>query len=131
MLSWRTIIRSHTDGMDKNRRPSRIGEQILRDISTGMERTLAERVPGMVTFTRVRMSKDLRYATVYYSVLGSDDDRHRVAEYFDRQTGHIRRQIGAGLRLRHIPEFRFKYDPSIEEGIRIEKLLNEIKSDPE
>ncbi|HOD67704.1 MAG TPA: 30S ribosome-binding factor RbfA [candidate division Zixibacteria bacterium] len=115
--------------MADNRRQSRMGEQILRDISTMLEEELAEKVPGMVTFTRVRLTEDLRYATVYYSVLGKDGDREKVADYLEREKRRIRKMVGAGLRMRFIPEFAFKFDPSIEESIRIQQLLDEIKSD--
>ena len=118
--------------MTANRRPVRLGEQILRDISVKMEQELSENVPGLVTFTRVRMSNDLKHATIYYSVLEkSEGDRDRVSEYLEREKGHIRRVVGSELRVRYIPEFTFKFDPSIEEGIRIQQLLDEIKSDTE
>jgi len=58
--------------MRQFKRSDRVGEQILRVISETMETELAESAPGMVTFTRVQMSADLRYATVYYSFLGSE-----------------------------------------------------------
>lgn len=115
--------------MADNRRQSRVGEQILRDISTMLEQELAEKVPGMVTFTQVRLTKDLRYATVYYSVLGKEGAREQVASYLERENRRIRRMVGAGLRMRFIPEFTFKFDPSIEESIRIQQLLDEIKND--
>ena len=117
--------------MADNRRTSRLAEQILRDISTKMEGELAERLTGMVTFTRVRLSNDLRYATVYYSVLGEEDDREETAAYLERNKNRIRKLVGSELRIRYIPEFTFKFDPSIEESIRIQQLLDEIKSDTE
>jgi ribosome-binding factor A len=90
---------------------------------------LQERFSGLVTFTRVRVSDDLRYATVFYSYLGSESNRRSVEDYFRHEAGHIRKIVGAPLQIRHIPEFRFEFDPSIEESIRIEQLLNEIKDD--
>ncbi len=117
--------------MKQYRRSTRLAEQMLRDISQLMEVELAESLAGMVTFTRVRVTEDLRYATVYYSVLGEEQDRRQAADYFEREHRRIRKRVGANLRIRHIPELRFKFDPSIEEGIRIEQLLNEIKDDTE
>ena len=114
--------------MRQFKRSTRLAEQVLRDLSNLMENELADQVSGMVTFTHVRLSDDLRYATVYYSVLGKDDDREATAEYFEREKKHIRHLIGRNLHIRHIPELTFRFDPSIEEGIRIEQLLNEIKS---
>ncbi|RKX26220.1 MAG: 30S ribosome-binding factor RbfA [Candidatus Zixiibacteriota bacterium] len=110
-------------------RSTRLGEQILRDISTMLEIELSENISAMVTFTSVRMTNDLRQATVYYSVLGQENQRSEVQEYFIRENKRIRRMIGKKLRIRHIPELRFKFDPSVEEGIRIEKLLSNINND--
>ena len=80
----------------------------------------------MLSFTQVRLSDDLRYATVYYSHYGTDEQRELALELLIRQTGSLRHKVGRGMRIRHIPEFVFKYDPSIEEGLRIQKLLNQI-----
>ncbi len=115
--------------MKQYRRSTRIGEQILRDVSTLLEQNLAENLSGLVTFTHVRVSSDLRYATIYYSVLGDEKAETRTAGYLERETKRIRHQIGKGLHLRHIPEITFKFDPSVREGIRIERLLNEIKAE--
>lgn len=109
-------------------RSDRLGEQILKDISLVWEREMADKISGMVTFVRVGLSKDLRYATVYYSYLGDPDNRQSIADFLDRGNKVLRRLVGQGLHIRHIPEFRFKFDPSIEEGIRIEKLLNDIRT---
>jgi len=118
-----------THHMRQFKRSQRLGQQMHRDISQVMERELSELTRGMLTFTRVKLSDDLRYATVYYSFLGSDEDRTRVEEYLVRHNGRIRSQVGKSLRVRHIPELTFKFDPSVEAGIRIEQLLNEIKSE--
>jgi len=117
--------------MRQFKRSQRLGQQIHRDISSLLEQELADLTRGMLTFTRVKLSDDLRYAKVYYSFLGSDEDRRQVEEYLTRHNGRIRSQIGKSLRVRNIPELMFRFDPSVEEGIRIEQLLNEIKREPE
>lgn len=130
----RTILteyRTGKDSMKQFKRSQRLGQQMHRDISLLLERELSELTRGMLTFTRVKLSDDLRYATVYYSFLGSAEDRQRVEEHLVRHNGRIRSQVGKSMRVRTIPELTFKFDPSVEEGIRIEKLLNEIKSEPE
>ena len=115
--------------MRQFRRADRVAEQILRIISEDLENDLAEHVPGMVTFTRVDLSSDLRYARVYYSHLGREEDRDKVGEYLDQEKRRIRHLVGSKLHVRHMPELNFRYDPSVAEGVRIEQLLNEIKSD--
>lgn len=103
--------------------------QIQRDISSLMVRELAERIPGMVTFTYVKLSNDLRQALVYYSYLGPEDNRPMLEEFFLRERRRIRSQVGKGLHIRHIPELDFKFDASIERGMRIEQLLEDIHKD--
>lgn len=103
--------------------------QILRDISKFVMGELADDIPGMVTFTHVRLSSDLRYATVYYSYLHKDHDYRRIQAFLDSKKWMIRKHIGKGLRMRHIPEFSFKFDKAVETGIRIGQLLEELKDE--
>lgn len=109
------------------KRSQRLGVQIQKDISSLLEPELAERVSGMVTFTHVKLSDDLRHAQVYYSFLGNEEDRARAGEYLKRERKRIRSQVGRNLHVRHVPELNFKFDPSVEEGLKIEQLLEEIK----
>ena len=113
--------------MRQFKRSQRLGEQIHRDISQLLEQELGEFGPGMVTFTHVRLSDDLRNARVYYSFLGKGTDRERVEQYLMREKKRIRHLLGKNLRVRHIPEIDFQFDPSTEEGVRIEQLLSEIR----
>ena len=129
MPFWLITQPKFINKMKQYKRADRIGAQILRQLPPAIADTLAEKFSGLVTFTRVQVSDDLRHATVYYSYLGNESDRQSVDEFFHREVGRIRKLAGGPLRIRHIPEFRFKFDPSIEEGMRIEQLLNEIKDD--
>ena len=115
--------------MRQFKRSQRLGEQILRDISSLLEIELAEVAPGMVTFTQVRLTDDLRHAKVYYSYLGSPEGREWIVGFFEREKGRIRSQIGRGLRVRHFPELTFTFDPSVEHGMKIERLLDGLKKD--
>lgn len=115
--------------MRQFKRSSRIGEQLLRDISVFYQNELYDNSPSLVTFTHVRVTDDLRYANIYYSCLGDDDKREAVSVFLNNQKKQIRHAVGKNMHTRFIPEFQFKFDPSIEEGIKIEKLLNDIKND--
>jgi len=115
--------------MRQFKRSDRVAEEIRRIASEVWDAELASKTPGMLTFTRVDLTGDLRYAKLYYSYLGSEADRERLAEFLIQNTSKLRGLIGSNLRLRHIPEITLKFDPSIEEGVRIEELLNEIKRD--
>ncbi|HUV30483.1 MAG TPA: 30S ribosome-binding factor RbfA [Acidobacteriota bacterium] len=113
--------------MRQFRRSDRLNAQILRDISQLLDRELGGIAGGITTFTAVRLTSDLRYARVFYSFLGDDEGRQEVEKFLERQRGRIRSQIGRNLHMRHIPELVFKYDPTVEQGIRIEKLLDDVK----
>ncbi len=115
--------------MKQFKRADRVAEEIRRIASEVWDAEMAPRLPGMLTFTRVDLTADLRYAKIYYSYLGTPADRDRVADFLFHKNKVMRRLIGSNLRVRNIPEFVFKFDPSIEEGVRIEELLNEIKRD--
>lgn len=116
--------------MRQYKRSDRLSVQMLRDISLLFESEMQPPISGMLTFTRVDLTDDLRYAKVYYSCFGNDEERALLAEYLVKEAPHIRARVGKQLRIRHIPELRFVFDKSIEGSIRIEQLLNELKREP-
>ena len=101
---------------------------MLRDVQQLLDQKCAANLEGMVTFTDVEMTADLKYATIYYSVLGSDGAREKTAAYLAGIQRRVQAQLGRLLRIKNIPEITFKFDPSIEQGIRIEKILNNLSS---
>lgn len=115
--------------MKQFRRADRVGEEMRRIICSLLENDLADEYPGMVTFTHVSVSSDLCYATVYYSFLGSDEGQEKVDGFFARERKRIQHLVGRALQIRRIPELTFKYDTAIKEGMRIERLLNDIKAE--
>ena len=112
--------------MKQYRRSERVRSQMLRDVQTLLEHEFASNLNAMVTFTDVKVSEDLRYATIYYSVLGDDEAKKEVSEYLGKARPRIQSQMGRLLSIRHTPEIKFKFDPTIERGIRIQKLLDDI-----
>ena len=85
---------------------------------------------GFVTLTRVQVSPDIQLARVFYTVLGDDKARTNCARALDRAKPFLRRQIGARLRLKRVPDLSFHYDESVAGQDRIEQLLNEINAGP-
>jgi ribosome-binding factor A len=81
---------------------------------------------GFVTVTGVKMTDDLRQATVYFSVVGDDVAKKETEVGLNSARGFIRREMGKQLRMRYVPEVIFKYDHSLERGNRIDELLREI-----
>jgi len=110
-------------------RGRRVAQQLQRALSEIMRRELRNPELGMVTLTEVRMSSDLAYATVYYSVLGAD--AQRAQEILDEAAGQLRGPVGRALGLRHSPELRFVKDDLIENGARLSALINQAVKDDE
>ena len=81
---------------------------------------------GFVTVTGVRTTKDLSHATVYVSVLGSDDEQARTLEGLRSAHGVLQAQVAHELGTRRTPVLTFEYDPAIERGVRLTKMIDEL-----
>src|SRR5882724_6518753 len=113
--------------MSQGSRPDRVADQIRAELATLLARQVHDPGIGFVTLTRVQVTPDIQQARVYYTALGDEGARKNSARALDRATTFLRRQIGARLRLKRIPEITFVYDESIAGQDRIEQLLNEIR----
>ena len=87
------------------------------------------RVAGLVTVTGVDVSRDLRSATVFVSVLGTEAERVTTMAALVDVAIHLRGHVGRALRLRAAPSLTFKYDESVQRAARIESLLAQVKRD--
>lgn len=83
-----------------------------------------------VTLTGVEVTPDLSFAKVFYSLLGSEQDRDQARAGLQKAAGFLRREVGRRLTLRTSPELRFHFDASLEQGQRIESLLRELQDGP-
>ena len=82
-----------------------------------------------VSVTDVEVSRDLRHATVFVSILGNEDEQKAALAGLRSAAGFIRSEIGKAVQLRATPEVHFKLDKSIEHGAHIVALLNRIKEE--
>ena len=113
--------------MAQNRRPDRLAEAIREEVARFLnEKAKDPRITGMVTVTGVEVTRDLRTAKVFVSVLG-DGDREKTFEGLDSLAGHLRARLGKTLGLRSAPEILFRNDESVARAARIETLLAQIK----
>jgi ribosome-binding factor A len=109
-------------------RSRRVAQQIQQSLSELIRRDVRDPRLGMLTLTEVRMSKDLSYATVYYSVLGADAGQ--AQEILDAAAPMLRGPLGRALGIRHSPELRFERDELIEGGARLSALIHQaVKED--
>jgi ribosome-binding factor A len=112
----------------ERRRPGRLAEAIREEIAMFLsDHAKDPRLVGLVTITSVEVTRDLRTAKVYVSVLGSDAERASTFEGLNSLATHLRAHLGRILRLRSAPEIFFKADDSVARAARIETLLAQIK----
>ena len=112
-----------------NSRPDRVAEAIRTELSELIARDVHDPGIGFLTLTRVSVTSDLQIARVYYTSLGDDKVQRETAKALKRATPFLRRQIGARIRLRRVPELTFFYDESIGHTDRIEQILQDLKAE--
>ena len=119
-------------GMAQGYRPDRVGDQIRQELSEILSRgEVHDPGIGFITLTRVQVTADLQLARVFYTSLGDEKARKETARALDRATGFFRRQIGARINLRRVPELEFRFDESIANQDRIEQILHDIHAEDE
>ena len=116
--------------MPQGSRPERVADQIRSELGDLLARDVHDPGLGFVTITRVQLTRDLQQARVFYTVLGDDKGRRQSDRTLHRALPFLRRQIGARLRLKRVPELQFVYDESIAGQDRIEQLINELHAAP-
>ena len=107
-------------------RPNRLAETLKEEISQLIRVELKDPRIGFVTITNVDVAGDLAHAKVYVSVLGTNDEGKTSLEVLNGAAGFVRSEIAKRIRLRHVPAIVFVYDPSIEHGAHILKLLRDV-----
>jgi ribosome-binding factor A len=105
----------------------------MRRVNESVRQVLAESLPelkdpriGLVTVTGVDTTPDLRHATVYVSVLGSVKKRDATLRGLTAAHGLLQARLGRELRLKRTPQLTFEYDPSVERGVRMSRLIDEL-----
>jgi len=110
-----------------NRRQVQVGEEIQQIISYLIQRELKDPRIGFVTVTQVEVTQDLKYARVFVSVMGSDEERKATMAALLSARGFIRHEVATRMTTRTVPELQFKLDRGLEYSDQINRLLNELK----
>lgn len=114
------------------RRAERVAEGIRTEVATFLRGGAKDpRLKGLVTVTAVDVTRDLRHAKVFVSVMGTDEERKATYEGLASVAHHLRGTVGRALRLRAAPEIEFKVDESIAHAARIESLLAQVRNETE
>jgi ribosome-binding factor A len=106
----------------------RVNEAVKEVLSEGVGELKDPRI-GFVTVTGVETSTDLRHARVFVSVLGSERAQRRSMKALEGAHGVLQARVARELRLKRTPQLSFHYDPSVERGVRMSYLIDELAPD--
>lgn len=110
-------------------RPERVAEQIHKEITHLLMNRIKDPRVASVTITGVQLTRDLRLARVYFTVVDEQDELKAAQQGLKSASAFIRRELAQLMRLRFIPELRFEYDSSVSYGQKIDSLLQQVQDD--
>ena len=111
------------------RRQRQVAELLHQEISLMLQRQVHDPRLGFVTVTGVEVTQDLRLATIYVSVMGDDAEVYQALAGLKSAAGFFRHELGSALSLRFTPELSFRLDKSLEQGLRIDQLLDSLHTE--
>lgn len=109
-------------------RQDRVKEQIMRELAELVRRGLKDPRAGFITINEVEVTRDYSHATVYYTVL-DDETRDITAEALENAKGFLRSGLSKRITLFRIPELHFQYDESLERGMGISRLIDQVAAE--
>lgn len=112
-------------------RRQRMQDLFREEISSIIQREIRDPGLGFITILDVKLSEDLKYAKILYSVYGSDEERQKTTEALKRAKGYIKHLLGKRVQLRLMPEITWELDTQQEKIDRIEKIIEGLEHVPE
>jgi ribosome-binding factor A len=103
----------------------RVNEAVRQVLSEAVGELKDPRI-GFVTITGVETSSDLRHARVFVSVLGSEAKREKTLTGLTAAHGVLQARLARELRMKRTPQLAFEYDPTVERGVRMTQLIDEL-----
>ncbi len=112
-------------------RASRVAEELRKVITQILLEEVSDPRMGFVTVTKVLVTDDLRLGKIFYSVLGSEEQKASTHEALNEELGNIRQHVAQRLDMRYAMEVRFELDNSIDQSFRIDDILKKISKKDE
>jgi len=110
-------------------RAERVQRQLRKEISRILQEDLKDPRIGFVTVTRIDLTGDLRYAKIYFSILGDASKEESSIKGIQSAAGYIRKLVGERLKLKYVPELSFRLDKSIEYSINLDKTFERLRNE--
>ena len=112
-------------------RSDRVSGQVQKVLSEILLKKIKDPRLEAATITSVKMSRDLKFARVYFVTSGGKESIKEAVEGFKSALGYVKRKLASQLGLRYMPELRFFYDDSFDYGSHIDEVIKAVKSENE
>ncbi|WP_018989820.1 30S ribosome-binding factor RbfA [Aromatoleum toluclasticum] len=120
-------------------RSQRVAEQVRRELAELIRLEVKDPRVGFITLTDVEITPDYAHAKVFFTSMRGEEGLDEILIGLRRASGFLRRELGKRVRIHTLPELHFHYDPSVERGNRMSKLIDQVvreddarhKDDPE
>src|SRR5688572_2460688 len=113
----------------QGKRTDRVGHLIQIELSQLIVQKLKDPRLGFVTVTHVEVSPDLKWARVFYSVIGDEKKRKSTQEALQRAAGFLQREIGSAIKIRYTPKLTFVFDDSLDRGQEIDRVIHKLDAE--
>lgn len=110
-------------------RPERVQEAIRQEVSMIINNEIKDPRLGFMTVTRVELTRDMRYARVYFSVLGEDKAKFLALKGLRSAKGYIKGRLGEKIKMRFMPEIEFKIDETLEKTEQVFRILDKLRKE--
>ena len=108
-------------------RVEKTAQQLKKVVSQILLLEIKDARIGFVTVTRVRLTQDLKIARIYYTAIESSVKKNDIQKGLDSASGYIRKLVAQRMKIKFTPEIKFYFDDTLEESLRVEKILDELK----
>lgn len=114
----------------KNLKRERLRTFIREEVSLLFKKELKDPRVGFVTITNVEVSQDGRFARIFVSVLGSEEEIKETMEGLNHALGFIRSRLAQKLQVRYAPAIAFEYDSSLAKSAKVQEILKSLEEKP-
>jgi ribosome-binding factor A len=112
-------------------RADRVSDVLQKEVCELLLKEVKDPHLGFITITGVEVSRDLKLAKIFYTLLGSPEQADVSSRALQRITPFIKKQLGRKLHMRSIPDISFRYDHSLEYGTKIDHILDRLRESPD
>jgi len=112
-------------------RGQRVAEQIRRELAELIRQEVKDPRVSFISLTEVELTPDYAHAKIFFTAMGGADSVPEILEGLRRASGFLRRELGKRIRIHTLPELRFHYDRSVEEGSRLSQLIDQAVREDE